>query len=162
VPGEKREEIVSSFMIFFIVLAILACDRLTKLIFVHSLSAGESVPVIKGFLNFTLVYNRGAAFGMLKNQIPFFILTSVIAVFFILFHMKKSAAMEKCALSLILAGALGNLIDRVFLGHVIDFIDIHVEPYFYWPVFNIADSAITIGACMLGWLLLRPAIPSKK
>jgi len=64
--------------------------------------------------------------------------------------------MEKFALSLILAGAVGNLIDRVIYGYVIDFIDIHIEPYFYWPVFNVADSAITIGACMLVCVLLRP------
>jgi signal peptidase II len=149
-------------MIFIIVFAILVLDRLTKLFFVKSLAVGASIPVIKGFFHFTLVYNRGAAFGMFKDQIPFFILTSVIAIFFIIFHLKKSAALEKIALGLILAGAAGNLIDRVFLGYVIDFLDFHVQPYFYWPVFNIADSAITIGACMLGWLLLRPSIPLKK
>jgi len=149
-------------MIFIIVPAILVLDRLTKLFFVQSLAAGASIPVIKGFFHFTLVYNRGAAFGVLKNQIPFFILTSVIAIFIILFHLRKSPAIEKAALGFILAGAVGNLIDRIFLGYVIDFLDFHVAPFFYWPVFNIADSAITIGACMLGWLLLRSAISSKK
>ena len=149
-------------MIFIIVSAILVLDRLTKLFFVQSLASGSSIPVIKDFFHFTLVYNRGAAFGIFKDQLPFFILTSVIAIFFILFHLKKSTAMEKLALGFILAGAIGNLIDRVFLGYVIDFLDFHVEPYFYWPVFNVADSAITIGACMLGWLLLRQSIPLKK
>jgi signal peptidase II len=162
VSGEKREEVVSSFMICIIVFAILVLDRLTKLFFVQILAAGGSIPVIKGFFHFTLVYNRGAAFGMLRDQIPFFILTSVIAIFFILFHFKKSTAWEKLSLGLILAGAIGNLCDRIFLGYVIDFLDFHVAPYFYWPVFNIADSAITIGACMLGWSLLRPSTLSKK
>jgi signal peptidase II len=162
VSGKKREEVASSFMIFIIVFAILALDRLTKLFFVHSLAAGDSIPVIKGYFHFTLVYNRGAAFGMLKDQIPFFILTSGIAIFFILLNFKKSTASEKLALGLILAGAIGNLVDRIFLGYVIDFLDFHVAPHFYWPVFNIADSALTIGACMLGWLLLRPSIPLKK
>jgi signal peptidase II len=162
VPGEKREEVDSSFMIFIIVTAILVFDRLTKLFFVQSLSAGQTIPVIKGFFYFTLVYNRGAAFGMLKNQIPFFILATSIAIFFIIFHIKKSSSLEKAALGLILAGAIGNLIDRIFFGHVIDFIDIHIDPVFYWPVFNIADSAITVGACILGWLLLRQSLPIKK
>lgn len=144
-------------MVVFIVAIILVSDRLTKILFSQMLSAGGSVPVIKGLFNLTLVHNRGAAFGMFRDQAPLFILTSVVAVLFILFHLKKSTVLEKCALSLILAGAVGNLIDRVFYGYVVDFIDIHVEPYFYWPVFNVADSAITVGACMLGWLLLRPA-----
>ncbi|HOU36935.1 MAG TPA: signal peptidase II, partial [Candidatus Omnitrophota bacterium] len=124
--------------------------------------AGGSIPVIKGLFHLTLVHNRGAAFGMFKNQTPLFILTSVVAVLFILLHLKKSTLLEKFALSLILAGAVGNLIDRVLYGCVIDFIDIHIEPYFYWPVFNVADSAITVGACMLGWLLLRPAGPNRQ
>ncbi|MFA5100644.1 MAG: signal peptidase II [Candidatus Omnitrophota bacterium] len=149
-------------MIFIIVSTILILDRLTKLFFVKSLAVGASIPVIKDFFHFTLVYNRGAAFGMFKDQVPFFILTSAAAIFFILFHLKKSAALEKVALGLILAGAVGNLCDRVFLGYVIDFLDFHVEPFFYWPVFNVADSAITIGACLLGWLLLRQYIPSKR
>jgi signal peptidase II len=162
VSGEKREEVVFSLMILIIVFSILVLDRLTKLFFVQSLASGVSIPVIKGFFHFTLVYNRGAAFGMLKDQLPFFILTSVIAIFFILFHLKKSTVMEKLALGFILAGAIGNLIDRIFLGYVIDFLDFHIEPNLYWPVFNVADSAITIGACMLGWLLLRQSIPLKK
>lgn len=149
-------------MILLIVTAILFFDRLTKIFFTSALATGDSVPVIKGFLNFTLVNNRGAAFGMLRDQVPFFILVSVIAVIFILFHLKKAGSLEKAALALILAGAVGNLIDRVLLGYVIDFIDIHIGSYFYWPVFNVADTAITAGACMLGWLLLRPAVPVKK
>jgi signal peptidase II len=149
-------------MILLIISSILVLDRLTKAFFTHMLSPGNSIAVIKGFFSFTLVYNRGAAFGMLKDQLPFFILTSVAAILFIIFHLKKSTALEKTALALVLAGAVGNLIDRVFLGYVIDFIDVHIEHVFYWPVFNVADSAITIGACMLGWLLLRPAIPIKK
>jgi signal peptidase II len=149
-------------MIFIIVTAILVFDRLTKLFFVQSLSAGQTIPVIKGFFYLTLVYNRGAAFGILKNQIPFFILATSIAIFFIIFHIKKSSSLEKVALGLILAGAIGNLIDRIFFGYVIDFIDVHMEPVFYWPVFNVADSAITVGACILGWLLLRRSLPVKK
>ena len=149
-------------MIVIIVTAILVFDRLTKLFFMQSLSAGQTIPVIKGFFYFTLEYNRGAAFGILRNQIPFFILATSIAIFFIFFHLKRSSAFEKAALGLILAGAIGILIDRIFFGHVIDFIDIHIEPVFYWPVFNIADSAITVGACILGWLLLCQSLPVKK
>ena len=149
-------------MIVLVFFFILVLDRLTKLFFAQSLACVGSIDVVKGFLHFTLVHNRGAAFGILKNQVPFFILASVLAISIILFYLKKSPAFEKLALVLILSGAIGNLIDRISLGYVIDFVDFHIEPYFYWPVFNVADSAITIGACMLGWLLLRSYIKSKK
>jgi len=143
-------------MVVLILVLTLVSDRLTKIYFSNALSAGDSIPVIKGIFYLTLVHNRGGAFGILKNQVSFFILVSIAASLFILFCLKKATAMEKFALSLILAGAVGNLIDRVIYGYVIDFIDIHIEPYFYWPVFNVADSAITIGACMLVCVLLRP------
>ncbi len=107
--------------------------------------------MISGVFHLTLVYNRGAAFGMLKNQIPLFIFVSLAAIVLIFVNLKKdNSFLNRISLSLILAGALGNLVDRIFLGHVVDFLDFRI-----WPVFNIADSAITIGAILLGYAILK-------
>jgi signal peptidase II len=141
-------------MIFIIVIAVIALDQLSKFIIGAHLAAYQSLPVIKGIFHLTLVHNRGAAFGMLKNQLFLFILTSLGAVILIIFDLRQRRGekfgLYSLALSLILAGALGNLIDRVSFGYVIDFLDFRV-----WPVFNLADSAITVGAVILGWKLLR-------
>jgi len=138
-------------MILIIVLLILSLDQLSKYIIVHNLQLGQSIPVVKGIFYITLVQNRGAAFGVLKNQLPVFIITALVAIFLIISALKNKRykAIYAFALALILSGAIGNLIDRVFLGYVVDFLDFRV-----WPVFNIADSAITIGAVILGWSVL--------
>ncbi|MDD3087397.1 MAG: signal peptidase II [Candidatus Omnitrophica bacterium] len=144
-PGKKREVII--------VLLVLALDQLTKLIVTANLTLQDSIPLIKGVFSLTLIHNRGAAFGIFKNQLHIFIFISLIAVALIYSMLKnnKSGKLYSLSLSLILAGALGNLLDRVFLGYVIDFLDFHI-----WPVFNIADSAITCGTLILGWVVLRP------
>ena len=138
-------------MIFIIVLATLSLDRLTKFLITKNLFQNQSIPIIKGIFHITLVYNRGAAFGILKNQIPLFIITSLFAIILIYFNLKENRQSKSYSitLSLILAGALGNLVDRLFFGYVIDFLDFRI-----WPVFNVADSAITIGAILLGWSIL--------
>ena len=140
-------------MIPVIVVAVLALDQATKFLASHLLTLAQSVPLIKGVFHITLVHNRGAAFGILKNQTPFFIFASLLAILLIIAHLKSARQQKRegVALGLILAGALGNLIDRISLGYVIDFLDFRV-----WPVFNLADSAITIGAILLGWSILKP------
>jgi signal peptidase II len=133
-----------------IVLCVIFFDRLSKIFFSSLLSHGESFPVFRNIFHFTLVHNTGIAFGFFKNYNSFFIIVSFIAVLFFtsyLFFNRNSSDMrtaELVAFSLIIAGALGNLIDRLILGYVIDFIDFR-----FWPVFNIADSAITIGTTIL-------------
>ena len=138
-------------MIFIIVSAILVLDRLTKFLVSNELNLNSSIPLIKGIFYISLVHNRGAAFGFLKNQLPLFIATSLIAIILIWRALKsnKYSKTYTIALSLILAGALGNLVDRLLYGYVIDFLDFRV-----WPVFNVADSAITIGAIILGWSII--------
>jgi signal peptidase II len=140
-------------MIYVIVTLIIFLDQLTKFLATKYLLLNQSQPIIKGFLHLTLIHNRGAAFGILKNQVPLFIFTSILAIILIYFNLKgtkhKKPLIYNFSLSLVLAGALGNLIDRLFLGYVIDFLDLRI-----WPVFNIADSAITIGAILLGWSIL--------
>lgn len=139
-------------MIFVITIVVLFLDQLTKYLATKTLSPNQSIPVIRGIFHFTLIHNRGAAFGLLKNQTNLFIFTSVFAIILICLNLKKykKSSIYTVSLSLILAGALGNLIDRLFLGYVIDFLDFRI-----WPVFNIADSAITVGAILLGWSLLK-------
>jgi len=133
-------------MIFATIITVLSLDQLTKLLVNKTLFLNQSIPVIKGIFHFTLIYNRGAAFGILKNQTPLFIVTSIFAIVLICSNLRhnKEKAIYKISLSLILAGALGNLIDRIFFGYVIDFLDFRI-----WPVFNLADSAITVGAILL-------------
>jgi signal peptidase II len=131
-----------------IVFIILTLDQLTKFLASKNLELNNPLPIIKGVFNLTLVYNRGAAFGIFKNQFYLFILSSIAAVILIYSVLKKNKRnnLYTFSLSLILGGALGNLIDRIFLGYVVDFLDFRI-----WPVFNLADSAITLGALLLGW-----------
>jgi len=145
-PGEKREKIIPA-----LVLLVLFLDQFSKFLSNSKLSLHQSVPVIKGIFYLSLVHNRGAAFGMFKNQTFVFIATALFAIVLIYFSLKKNKRISLYSLSLglILAGAVGNLIDRLRFGYVIDFLDFRV-----WPVFNIADSAITVGAILLGWTML--------
>jgi signal peptidase II len=138
-------------MVFVVVAGVIILDQLTKFIASRNLSLNAPVSVLKGVFSFTLVHNRGAAFGILNNQVPLFVFTSIFAVILIYWELKnnKHRTLYSLALGLILAGALGNLIDRVIFGYVIDFLDFQV-----WPVFNLADSAITVGAVLLGLNLL--------
>lgn len=135
-------------MIFIIVVTVLSLDQLAKFIITKNLELSHSLPVIKGIFHLTLVHNTGAAFGILKNQLALFISTSVFAIILIYFNLKDNKHKKYIAvsMSLILAGALGNLCDRLFFGYVIDYLDFRI-----WPVFNIADISITIGAILLGW-----------
>lgn len=138
-------------MIPAIIISVLFLDQLTKFLAARSLQLNTPVILIKNFLNLSLVHNRGAAFGILKNQLFVFVIISLLAIALILYHLKdkKKSRLSSISLSLILGGAVGNLIDRLRFGFVIDFLDFRV-----WPVFNIADSAITIGVILLSWELL--------
>lgn len=138
-------------MIFIIVFIILSLDQLTKFLVAKYLILNHSVPVIRGIFNLTLVHNKGAAFGILKNQTSLLIFTSIFAIILIYFSLKGNSQHRHyiVSLSLVLAGAIGNLIDRLFFGYVVDFLDFRI-----WPVFNVADSSITIGAILLGWFIL--------
>lgn len=138
-------------MIPAIIISVLFLDQLTKFLAARFLQLNTSLILIKNFLNLSLVHNRGAAFGILKNQLFVFVIISLLAIALILYHLKdkKRSRLSSISLSLILGGAVGNLIDRLRFGFVIDFLDFRV-----WPVFNVADSAITIGVVLLSWELL--------
>ncbi|HOW35892.1 MAG TPA: signal peptidase II [Candidatus Omnitrophota bacterium] len=139
------------------VLGVVFFDRVSKVFFTSILTFGESIPVVRDIFHFTLVYNTGIAFGLFKNQGIVFIIIPVITAILIgfnIYYYRNSREVSRIyivAFSLILGGAIGNLIDRIMFGHVIDFIDFRI-----WPVFNLADSAITIGAL----IILIKCIPS--
>lgn len=145
----------------WLALAIVGLDQATKQLANTMLPPYQSLPLAP-MLNLTLVYNPGAAFSFLSEaggwQRWFFIaLSSVVSVVLLRWIWRAQTHKSAAALSLVLGGALGNLIDRLAHGYVIDFIDVYYRQY-HWPVFNIADSAITIGAALLLWeLLFNPA-----
>jgi len=133
---------------------VLVLDQATKIYVDRTMALHSSITVIEGFFNITYLRNKGAAFGILANssyRLPFFILVSTVAVCVIVFVIKRLREDQKLAaisLSLIFSGALGNLIDRVRLGEVIDFLDAHWYNH-HWPAFNVADSAICVGVFLL-------------
>jgi signal peptidase II len=135
--------------------AVVALDLATKAWVSAAFTPGETREVTS-FFNLVLMYNTGAAFSFLANaggwQRWFFTLVSVIisAVIVAILHRQRSARAVNFALALVLGGALGNLYDRLTLGHVVDFIQLHAAGY-YWPAFNVADSAISVGVALLIW-----------
>ncbi len=146
-----------SYWIFSLVaVAVVILDQVTKYIVNTSMLLHDSIPIINGLFNFTYVKNPGAAFGFLSGAPPFFrsvffIGVTVAAIMLILYYIRKTKTEEPLlttSFSLIMGGAVGNLIDRVRFGEVIDFLDLYIGPH-HWPAFNIADSAISVGAILL-------------
>ncbi|UBH23197.1 signal peptidase II [Macrococcus armenti] len=136
---------------FFIIL-----DQGTKYIIVKTMDVGDSIPVIGDILKITSHRNYGAAWGMLQNQMVFFyIITVIVLVALIYFYIKEAGnhLLMQTGLMLIFAGAIGNFIDRLFRGNVVDFIDTKIINYDF-PIFNVADSCLTIGVFILLYELL--------
>lgn len=140
-------------------LLVIVLDQISKAVIVDRFAFGESLSVTS-FFDLVLAYNTGAAFSFLASaggwQRWFFTTIAVIASAIITYFLRKHADEPRfcLALSLILGGAIGNLVDRVALGHVVDFLLFHYANY-RWPAFNVADSAITVGAVLLAWESLR-------
>ena len=139
---------------YLLFLGLVLTDQFTKQIFMSSFDLGQSV-VVNPFLSWTYVQNTGAAFSFLAGggmmQKSFLLLVSVLVSIWIVIWTQKTTSIYSQKLSgqfLLLSGAVGNLIDRAQYGFVIDFIDVHVNN-FYWPVFNIADSLIFVGVALL-------------
>ena len=148
---------------FLSIVFIILADQWVKLEILNRFDYGESVPVILNFFSITYVRNTGAAFGFLATanpsfRVPFFLIVPIIAMVvlgFLYRDLPKDARIRSMALGLVSGGALGNLIDRVRLGYVVDFLDFHWRNW-HFPAFNVADSAITIGAiCLILDELLR-------
>jgi signal peptidase II len=149
-----------------LIAAVIVLDQATKWLIARNVPPYSSLRIIPGFFNITHVRNKGAIFGAFSHPdrpLVFVLLTvaSLIALVFVVYYFYKTPASErglKLALSLILAGALGNLVDRIFRGYVIDFLDFHIKTR-HWPFFNVADSCISIGAVLLlfFFLIRKPA-----
>jgi len=136
-------------------LVVFMIDLATKSVVSNSFSLYESMSIVPGLFNLTLLHNYGAAFSFLADQPGwqrwFFTITSIIISVVLLVWLKRLKEQEKMlaiALALVLGGALGNLWDRITLGYVVDFLDVYYKTW-HWPAFNIADSAISIGAVLL-------------
>lgn len=142
-----------------VALLTVAVDQLTKWLVRSSLSPAQSLPILPGILHLTYVHNTGAAFSLFQGQAKTLTIVSVAVAAWLITELRRPrlhqhAGMTPWALALILGGAVGNLIDRIRFGHVIDFLDVRV-----WPVFNLADSAITIGVAWLIWDTMRRPSP---
>ena len=136
---------------------VVALDQTTKGLAASHLMPGESISVLGDFIRLTLVHNTGAAFGLFPGSRVPFIVVSVVAigvVLYLFFRETYRSVANRVLLGCILGGAVGNLIDRARLGYVVDFIDIGFGTA-RWPVFNAADSAVTIGVLLLAWNLAR-------
>lgn len=147
----------TKYFILFVTVAVMTLlDFITKAYISSTMFLHESFVVIGGFLNITYVRNPGAAFSFLADAPPvfrfvFFVTVTALAIILVLTYIARSKIEEPFmtfALSLILSGAVGNLIDRVRFGEVIDFIDVYIGSH-HWPAFNVADSTISVGAVIL-------------
>ncbi len=150
-------------IIFFIVVAavVIALDQITKDAISSRFLMHESYGVINGLFNLVYVMNPGAAFGFLASasaifRYIFFIGITFVAILLIIYYLVKSQPgniVTVLSLTLIFAGAVGNLIDRIRFGAVVDFLDVYIGTW-HWPAFNVADSAITVGAILMIWEMI--------
>ncbi|MFH0812656.1 MAG: signal peptidase II [Pseudomonadota bacterium] len=150
-------------ILLIIIPLVLFLDQITKLWIEHHLTHVQSIQVVQNFFHITCIRNTGGAFGIFSGiEIPyfqkFFIVVTLITIVLIgvlYWKLQTNQYGPASAIALIIGGAIGNLIDRIRLGGVIDFIDLHVYSY-HWPAFNVADSAITIGSFLLGaYIILK-------
>lgn len=146
---------------------ILAADRLTKIWVSHHVELGGAIPVIPQVLRITHWTNEGAAFSLFADStsphavrwgLAAFAIAAALIILGILYRIGNRFTMTTVGLALILGGALGNLYDRALYGSVIDFIEVYIFGY-HWPDFNVADSAVVVGACLL---FLDSVLPEKK
>jgi len=144
--------------------AVVILDRITKRIVVQQLPNGQAHTVIPGIFRITDVHNTGAAFSMfaesaspttVRNILIAFSVIAAIVLIGMLWRAGRALTLSSVALALILGGAVGNLYDRIRYSYVVDFLEVHIGSY-HWPDFNVADSCIVIGACLLLIEIFRP------
>ena len=145
----------TGFRWFWLSALVIALDQLTKWYFVTRLALHERITIIPGLFDWTLAYNKGVAFSMFNQGhvwqrygLAFFALTVAIAFAIWMTRLPRRERTSAIALALVVGGALGNVIDRLRLGHVVDFILVYWKDW-SWPAFNVADTAICIGAALL-------------
>ncbi len=144
-----NREILKKLIPAFISLSVFLLDRVSKEIVMKFLYFSH-IPILP-FFSLTYVENTGVAFGFLKDRNMFFIFSNTIFLGILLFLRKKfSSTLENIGIHFVIGGALGNIYDRLAYGYVVDFLDFNFFP----AVFNLADSSITVGACLIGWEML--------
>ncbi len=141
-----------------ILISTLILDIITKHLIVQNFSYSDRVDYLDGFLRITLVYNEGGVFGILQGYKTFFLVISIVVLILMIvyiFFEKNKTLLFVIPFSLIISGALGNIIDRLIPGRpgVVDFISIGVDGFFRWPAFNVADSCIVVGAFIFGYYI---------
>lgn len=136
---------------FIIAIDIIILDQLTKFLVLNFMELGESIPILGEFLSITSHRNQGAAWGMFQGQMIFFYIVTIVVLALLVWIFIKEAKnnlMVQLAITFLLAGALGNFIDRVLFQEVVDFIDVLIINYDF-PIFNVADSALTVGVILM-------------
>jgi signal peptidase II len=159
--GSDTKGIEKYIILSFITVVVVVVDQLTKFLIEKSFELDEALRIIPNFLDLHYIINTGAAFGIMSRlpngmKLPFLIGVSILAMLLILYLLvaaKRDKMLYIVSLSLVFAGAVGNLIDRIMLGGVRDFILMHIYRL-HWPVFNVADSAITVGIVFLAYELI--------
>ena len=146
-------------LVLLVVLAAFALDQGTKYAVSHTMSLGQSVPA-HGFFRITYVYNTGSIFGLFTSQNTLLTVGSFVGIGVLVWFYRihpNAGPLLRLSLGMQIAGALGNLTDRLFLGRVTDFIDVGA-----WPIFNLADSSIVVGVTLLVWVLMTTPEARKK
>jgi signal peptidase II len=137
---------------YFVMAAVIAgADQYTKFLVITRMKFGSSIEIIPGFFSFTFIKNYGAAFGLFQRQLAVFVIVGLVAVTVIVIYsilISEKEYLLQTGLAFLLGGAVGNFIDRLRFGYVIDFLDLHHGKW-HWPVFNIADIAIDIGVVLI-------------
>lgn len=149
---------------YIIAFFVMILDQLTKWLIVKNLQIGESIEIIENFLYITSHRNRGAAWGILQGQMWFFYVITIVVIIGIVIYIQKAVKgkwLMGVSLGLMLGGAIGNFIDRVFRKEVVDFINTYIFGYDF-PVFNIADSALVIGVILLMIQMLKEEREAKR
>jgi signal peptidase II len=149
--------------LFLISALVILADRLTKNAIIHRIRPGYSIPIVPGVFRLSHVLNTGAAFSLMETWPPnavrlgliAFTVFAALVVFALLWLAGRMLTLTSVALALILGGALGNLYDRIRFHHVVDFLAVRIYHY-NWPDFNVADSCVVIGACLLLLEIFRP------
>ena len=151
-------------LMVLIAVVVVVLDRVTKLWVVKHIEPGHAIVVVPRIFRITHVLNTGAAFSMfegakhpefVRQTLIWFSVAAVLVVIGILWKAGRTVTLMSVALALILGGAIGNLYDRVHLQYVVDFLEVHIVHY-HWPDFNVADSSIVVGACLLLLEMLKP------
>ncbi|OSB09493.1 signal peptidase II [Clostridium botulinum] len=133
-------------------------DRISKIWALNTLASGKDIVVIKNLFTFSYLENRGAAFGIFQNRLIFLSLITAIVILGVVYFIvkyKPTSKLLKICLSLIISGAIGNLIDRIYYKFVVDFIMLHYKDVYYFPTFNVADMLVVIGTVLLAIYILK-------